>query len=128
MTTETIYVNIWDDFFDDGFLEEGEIQETYAYVECDLEVSQCKDVLSLLKDNIESLIPSDSPLELSVYFYDSAQVYPNLVGTEHEQFLYKRWQLGLKHITHEALENLVPALQKLQLKFNDIPLKIYSES
>lgn len=128
MTTETIYVNIWDDFFDDGFVPEDSIQETYAYIECDLEESQCQQVLTLIKDKIESLTPSTSPLELTIHFYDSSKVYPNLVGTEHEKFLYKRWQLGLKHITHETLENLVVSLQNLQLKFNDIPLKIYSES
>jgi hypothetical protein len=34
-TFERIPINIWDDFYDDGFVPEGKIQETFIYVEED---------------------------------------------------------------------------------------------
>ena len=30
---DNICINIWDDFYEDGYVPEGEIQETYGYVE-----------------------------------------------------------------------------------------------
>jgi hypothetical protein len=128
--TNKINVNIWDDFHDDGYVPDGETQETYAYIESNGEVEDvdCKNVLELLKTNIEMLAKPEWNLVLYVDYYDSAKVYPNLVGTEHAWCLYKRWQLEMKNITHEALDYLVENLQKQQLKYNGIPLDIYSES
>ena len=123
-----IPVNIWDDYHDDGYVPEGEIQETYAYVESKLEDEECKNVLILLKEKIEHLTSENSDLTMNINYYDSAKVYPNLVGTEYEYSLYKRWQLEMKNITHETRESLVEALKKEVLEHKGIKIKVYSES
>lgn len=127
MNEEKIYVNIWDDFYDDGYIPEGEIQKTYSYVESDLDDNNCKEVLTLLQHTIEQLMPTRS-FEMVLNYYDSRTVYPHLIGTEHESILYQRWQLEFTHLTHEVLESLVEKLQKLHLIYQHKPLKIYSES
>ena len=128
MPNNSISVNIWDDYHDDGYVPEGKIQETYADIESDLAEQDCKNVLELIMQNIEQLAKPEWSLKLYMNYYDSAKVYPNLVGTEHEDCLYKRWQLEMKNISHEAREYLVEALQEQNLKYQETPLNIYSES
>lgn len=82
----------------------------------------------LLKEKIEHLTSENSDLTMSINYYDSAKVYPNLVGTEYEYSLYKRWQLEMKNITHETRESLVEALKKEVLEHKGIKIKVYSES
>lgn len=123
-----INVNIWDDYHDDEYVPEGEKQETYAYVECDLNQNDCEKVLNLIKVEIEQLSQPSWNLKLSVEFYDSEKVYPNLVGTEHAFCLYKRWQLEIKNLTHEDREYLVEELGKKKLSYSNIPIVVYSES
>lgn len=123
-----INVNIWDDYHDDGYVPEGEKQETYAYVECDLNQNDCEKVLNLIKVEIEQVSQPSWNLKLSVEFYDSEKVYPNLVGTEHAFCLYKRWQLEIKNLTHEDREYLVEELGKKKLSYSNIPIVVYSES
>ncbi len=123
-----ISVNIWDDFYDDEHVPDGEIQETYAYIEEDnLSYDTEKECLAILMKHVEktALFPNEN-MELS--FYDSAKVYPNLVGTEHEYCLYKRWQIQFKNITHSTLDSLVEKLNNADLHHNGIALGIYSES
>ena len=121
--TEKININIWDDYFGDGYVPAGKIQETYAYVECKISDDASKNVLELLKEQIAKL--STCTLELN--YYDSAKVYPNLVGTEYEYSLYKRWQLEIKNLTHKERENIVESL-KNKLQYQDTPIVVYSES
>lgn len=127
--SKSIPVNIWDDYYSDGYVPEGEVQKTYAYVESrDFNENDCKNILRFVKEEIEKIAKPEWNLKLEIEFYDSAKVYPNLVGTEHEYCLYKRWQLHLTNITHEALEDIVEQLEKKTLIYNHLPLDIYSES
>lgn len=128
MTENNISINIWDDYFDDGYVPEGEIQETYAYVESSLDDNDCQQVLSLLKEKIEKLTPHTASFSINLHYYDSAKVYPNLIGTEHEHFLYKRWQLEIKYITHTAREYIVNYFQEHSFSYHTTPVVIYSES
>lgn len=121
-----ISINIWDDYYDDGFIPEGEIQETYAYVECDLAHEQSQEVLEILKNSIEKL--NFSGFEMSLEFYESANVYPHLVGSEYEYILYNRWQLNFKHLTHERLDLLVQELNSQKLQYQNRVIDVYSES
>ena len=123
METNKISVNVWDDYYDDGYVPKGKIQETYAYVECKISDEDCKNVLELLKEQFSIL--SKCGLELN--YYDSAKVYPNLVGTEYEYSLYKRWQLEIKNLTHEERENIVKNLRN-KLQYQGTPILVYSES
>ena len=102
MTDNVISINLWDDYHDDGFIPEGKIQETYAYVESDMEDQDCKTVLELLKTTIEGLAKTEWKLELYLNYHDSTKIYPNLVGTEYEFTLYKRWQLEVNNPSLKA--------------------------
>jgi len=126
--SEKIFINIWDDYHDDGYDPEGESQETFAYTECKLAEEKSKEALIYLKEQIEGLYSSLTPFEMTLSYYDSSKVYPNLIGTEHEKFLYKRWQLQFKNLTHEVRENLIEELEKKPLSLNGVPIEVYSES
>lgn len=129
MSEQTIHINIWDDYHDDGFVPAGEIQETYAYVEDgDLPDEEQREVLLKLQGAVSAAKESGSALECSICWHDSALVHPNLVGTEHAWCLYKRWQLELKHLPHREREALVDVLAKSVLLHNGLPCVIYSES
>lgn len=119
--TDEINVNIWDDYHDDGYVPEGETQDTFAYVESDLLDEDCKKVLELVQQEVAKL----SSCELN--YYDSAKVYPNLVGTEYAYSLYKRWQLEIKNLPHLEREKLVQSLQN-KLQYQNRPINVYSES
>jgi hypothetical protein len=122
-----INVNIWDDFESDSCVTDGELQETYAYVE-ELKFPDklCLDILSstILYINSNNLLPEK--VNMSLKFYDSTTKYPILVG-ENEYSLYKRWQIEFKGITHKILDDLIDKLELFE-PFNHIKLNIYSES
>lgn len=129
MPSQRININIWDDYHEDGYVPEGEIQETYAYVDgggfTDDDVRM---ILLELQQSIGMVRTTASALQLSIEWYDSAVVYPNLVGTEHEHCLYKRWQLQMKHLPHREREDLIEALNGLHLDYKGTPIFVYSES
>jgi len=126
--TKQISINIWDDYYDDGYVPEGEIQETYAYAECDISDEQARHALNLLESTIKTVYNDKPPFEMELYYYESAKKYPHLVGTEHEHFLYNRWQLGFKNMTHTVREELVTILSQKNLSLEQTPFSIYSES
>jgi hypothetical protein len=125
---QKININIWDDFYDDGFTPEGETQNTYAYVEMSDDIPNVEELnilstlIKYIKDN--NLLPNSVDIEL--LFYDSTTKHPILVF-EHEYMLYKRWQIEFQNITHEILEKLVEDLKGLE-KINNVKVDIYSES
>jgi hypothetical protein len=123
-----IPVNIWDDFYDDGFVPEGKFQETYMYVEDDnLSHEETKATLELILNFIQNntLIKG---VEFELKYHDSKKLYPKLVGTEHEWCLYERWELKLRHLTHKKLDQLLKKLEKSNLKLNGSEIYFYSES
>jgi hypothetical protein len=124
---DKISINIWDDFYEDGFAPSNEVQSTYAYLEMeDIPNIEKKKILEILLDYISnnSLLPEDIDMEL--VFYDSSTRYPILV-LEHEYNLYKRWQINFNNITHKALDNLINQLKKFT-EIKKIKVDIYSES
>lgn len=129
MSMDEIHINIWDDYHDDGFVPEGKVQETYAYVENgNLDDDDSRAVLAQLQQDIEAIKATTSTLNCRIEWYDSATVYPNLIGTEHERHLYKRWQLQMTNLPHREREQLVAALGRSKLRFNNRPVVVYSES
>ena len=117
-------INIWDDYYEDGYVPDGELQETYAYVETskvkqDKQKVYLEELMRLIVD--QKLLPET--VEMTIVDYDSATKYPNLIGTESAYLLYRRWELRFKHLTHELRENLVEKLQKYSSRF-----VVYSES
>lgn len=125
---EFIPINIWDDFWDDNYIPEGETQETYIYVEdSDLSHEIRYDALQVLMKYIAHNIHLEG-VRLELKFHDSTLEYPNLVGTEHEWCLYKRWEIKVENLTHKRLDVLVRELEAAKLELKGVPLLIYSES
>lgn len=126
-----IPINIWDDFYDDGYVPKGEIQETYIYVEDnELNIDFRKKCLEYLLSYIEYNIKFTSkPLpKFYMYFYDSWEKYPKLIGTENEWMLFKRWEIKIENLSHKQLDKLLKDLSNASLLMDGIPFNIYSES
>lgn len=120
---KSVCINIWDDYDEDS-------DGTYAYVEESTPDSFNKLCLTYVMEHIQSryLDTVLKDCELSLTFYDSANVYPSLLGTEHDYCLYKRWQLQFSHLPCEARQALVEKLNTDQLVFDGITINIISES
>jgi hypothetical protein len=99
-----ITINIWDDFFDDGFVPEGEIQKTYAYVEenCPNNYDE-EDILQAVCQFIQSL-----GFELKSYIQNDKIIFEN--------------------ITHVMLHKLIVELNKTGLLYNASRIIFTSES
>lgn len=125
-----IYINIWDDYWDDQ--EEDKypkrLQETYAYVERNYPDEINKAILELLQENIKNIIKVENNLEFNLEYYDSSKIYPEFIGTKNESFLYKRWQLNIKNLTHELREYIVNYFKLNPLNYLGKPIILYSES
>ncbi len=119
-----IYINIWDDYYDDGYVPKGEIQETYMYVE-DFEISHHdeKNYLTKINDYIKNNLKLDDVL-IELFFYESKTKYPVLA----DEYQFSRWELRFKHLTHERRELLLQELIDANLSYDGIPYYIYSES
>ena len=97
-----IPINIWDDFFDDGFVPIGETQETYAYIEDDTPLETQKLYLNMFLQYMKENLNVDK-VDMSLVMYEPRKKYPNLVGTENENLLINRCQIIIKGITHSVL-------------------------
>jgi hypothetical protein len=125
-----IPINIWDDFYEDGYVPDGKIQKTYAYVEDDKSPHDNRmQFLDAVNDYmLDCLKLQDEGIETKMLFYESAKKYPNLVGTEHEYILFDRWEIRFKHLTHKRLFKLVEQLNEANFEIEGVPFEFYSES
>lgn len=123
-------INIWDDFYEDGYVPEGKIQKTYAYVEDDeIPHDYRKQFLEAVFEYMTNYLKlQNEGIEMEMFFYESAKKYSNLVGTEHEHMLFDRWEIRFKHLTHKRLNKLVEELNEGDFKIGKVPFIIYSES
>lgn len=123
-------INIWDDFYEDGYVPEGKIQETYAYVEDDkIPHDYRKQFLEAVFEYMTDYLKlQEEGVEMELFFYESAKKYPDLVGTEYETILFDRWEIRFKHLTHKRLNKLVEELSEANFKIGEIPFDFYSES
>lgn len=125
---EQIPINIWDDYYEEGYIPEGEKQETYIYVEdSDIPQEVRKACLEYLLEYINDNLKLDG-VKMWMYFYDSKEKYPNLIGTEHECMFFERWEIRVENLTHERRYSLVEELNNAHLSVDKIPFHIYSES
>lgn len=124
-----IPINIWDDFYDDGHVPEGEKQETYIYVE-DREIphEKTKEYLEILMSFIQESFNTEG-IMMWMEYYDSRKKYPNLVGNpDAEGMFFERWEIKLEGLTHEKLNEWMEIFDIIEIKVDDIPFHIYSES
>jgi hypothetical protein len=121
-------INIWDDYYEEGDIPEGEIQETYIYVE-DTHITEekRKECLEKLLNHMNTKLKLKG-VEMEMFYNDTSLKYPKLVGTENEYMLFKRWEITVKHLTHKRREKLVDELNDANLELDGIPFRIYSES
>lgn len=125
---ERIPINIWDDYYEEGYIPEGEIQETYIYVEdSDLSNDLIKKCLEILLDYMNNNLKLDG-VKMWLEYFDSKVKYPSLIGSEYEKYAFERWEIKVQHLTHERREKLVKELEKANLEIDGIPFEIYSES
>lgn len=125
---EYIPINIWNDFYDDGYVPEGEKLETYIYVEdSDIPQEKRKEYLQVLLEYINKNLNSNG-IKLWMELYESRKKYPNLIGTEYEHMFFDRWEIKLEGLTHERLHEWMKVLENVDIKVDDIPFHIYSES
>ena len=123
-----IPINIWDDFYDDGYVPEGEKLETYIYIEdSDISQEKRKEYLEVLLEYINKNL-NTSGIKLWMELYESRKKYPNLIGAEHERMFFDRWEIKLEGLTHERLHEWMKVLENVDIKVDGIPFYIYSES
>lgn len=102
-----IPINIWDDYWDDGYVPKGEKQETHAYVEdSDFPIEiKCK-VMEILEEHI--LLNFEKQNEF------------NMIRNDEEIYF--------KNLTHKTRYELVEFLQQSNLNLFGTKFNIYSES
>ncbi len=124
-----IPINIWDDFYDDGYVPKGEKQETYIYVEdTDIPQDKRKEYLEVLLDYIKTNLNIDD-VKLWMELYESRKKYPNLIDNpEAEVMFFDRWEIRIEGITHKRLDEWMGILENENINVNDIPFYIYSSS
>lgn len=123
----TININIWDDYWDDGYTPEGESQDTYMYVEGSSQLpDKQKEYLELLLEKLRTLPNLESTL-FELLYYNSRDKYPD-IHEDYDFLHYARWEIRVKNLTHERREQLVEELNEAKLSIEGIPFSIYSES
>jgi deoxyribodipyrimidine photolyase len=126
---EYIPINIWDDFWDDGYVPEGDKPQTYIYVEdSDIQHEKRKEYLEVLLQYINQNLNTEG-IKLWMEFYESRKKYPNLVGNpDAEKLFFDRWEIKVEGLTHKRLDEWMKILQDVDLKVDDTPFYIYSQS
>jgi hypothetical protein len=120
-----IHINLWDDYYEDGHIPEGEKQETHMYVEEDKfplihqRKVLCK-VLVFVKENTSKSV--EAKLKLQII----NEKYPNLKDSGMSS--PDQWRIEFVGLTHVLREKLLDSLKKSGLKYGDQPLYFYSES
>lgn len=117
-----IPINIWDDFWDDGYVPKNQTQSTYAYVESDdFTLEQEKKAMLLLC----SIIKESKLLDESLYKI-KIKTFQNEWTNNGKP--YERYEVIFKNITHEKLNKLMKILTSKKHTIDGIPIKFYSES
>ena len=126
---ECIPINIWDDFYDDGYVPEGEILETNIYIETDeISAEKQRECLEILLEYINKNLNIDG-VKLWIEFYDSRKKYPNLIGNpDAEAMFFDRYEIKLEGLTHKRLDEWMFVLENVNISVDNIPFYIYSES
>ncbi len=130
-----ININIWDDFYDDGYIPEGKKQETFIYVEEeDLPDEKQKQCLDILFEYITKTLNIDG-IKMWIEYYDSKNKYPHLnekdnplFMKENPDFHFSRWEIRIEDLTHERLDEWMNHFGEITLFFNAHPFDIYSSS
>lgn len=121
--SESILINLWSDFYEDGYVPENEVQQTYMYVENKLPLSDQKDILEFIIKYIDQNFVFTG-LESKLELYDSKLIYPTLPSEMH----FSRYNIIFKHITHKMAFELIGKLNNSNLSVNSVNIEFISES
>jgi len=126
---ECIPINIWDDFYDDGYVPEGEKLETNIYIETDkISTEKQREYLGILLEYINKNLNIED-VKLWIEYYDSRNEYPDLIGNpDAENMFFDRYEIKLEGLTHERLNEWMFILEDIDITVDNIPFYIYSES
>jgi len=123
-----IPINIWDDYYEDGFVPKGEKNETFIYVEVNEQTFtdiEKKDILIFLKNKIDSY---NFPIKTRIFIYDTKVQYPNLdfeeLGLQH----WNRPEIRVENLTHKLRLELLELLKESKIEYRNSHFFFYSES
>ena len=134
---KSIPINIWDDFYDDGYVPKGEVLETYCYVENDLPFVYRQKVLDFFFEELEKIFKDPKLVDVKIWkdTFDSKIKYPTMTPEKcesadipYDKFHFSRPEIRFQNLTHKKLDILMIVLNNMELKYQGIPLNIYSES
>lgn len=103
-----IHLNIWDDFYEDDYVPEGEKQETHAY--------------------IEDYFFSDDEKELLMMCFHGYLVENFKEELDGVKVIDGGSEIYFENLTHRKLWDIMKKLEAIELTFGGIPYNIYSES
>ena len=101
-----IPINIWDDYYDDGYVPKGKKQETYAYVE---------DISALTKTEKQKIMK-----QLLSYINKNVKLKGVKFSLKYVKNM-DRNEVFIQNITHVQREELVKILNKAKLCHQYIP-------
>ena len=118
---DLIYINIWDDYYDDGHVPDGETQSTHIFVEeTDVPYEEQKEILTILLNFIHSNIDSQTT-KFQLGWKEPAKIS----GIK----FHNGWRIYVENISHKFREDvLLPALENQPLFYKDKKFNIISES
>lgn len=107
-----VNINIWDDFYDDGYVPAGKTQQTYAYVE-----EREEDFSEDLQD------------EIMKFFFEQIKSSKHLEGVT----VKYQGRINFDNITHKKLWGLMKELEGKRITYKtsegeELEFSIYSES
>lgn len=110
-----IPVNIWDDYYEDGYVPDGEIQKTSIYIEeyDYLSSNKHKEYLEFLLNYIKE--------NINIENVD----FNSLICKEGEDTIYR---IEVKHLTHTNRLYLLNKLREGNLEMDNLKFNFYSES
>ena len=103
-----IPVNIWDDYYDDGYVPEGRVQETNIYIE-EYEILTSVDKQKILSSILDHIKRFQLPEEV---------IFDLVTGGE----------IDVTNLTHKLRYELLKKLEAENMFYQGIPIVFYSES
>lgn len=107
-----ININIWDDYWEDGYVPDGEIQETFIYVDdTNIPLNEQSEIIEIIEN------------------YISLSWGNNILKADISKILLSDMcRLEIKNISHRERFNLLKDLRKSNLTYKGNKFNIYSES
>lgn len=125
-----ISINIWDDFYDDGYIPKGKKQETYCYIEEDEDIVPIEKQKKYLEILYEYIIENLNIKGVKIWLnlHEPHRKYPNLLKNSGGIIYPDRWEIRFEGLTHKRLDSWMRMLGNSNIKVDDKQFYIYSES